>query len=142
MTTSRHHIERTAADDLGTYVRTYSLLRSKCLITNIKLALYKALIRSVMTYAYPTWEYVADVRLLKLQRLQNRVVRATGNIDRCTSVRKLHVAFKIPYVYVYIIKLCRTQAEIILNRANRNVHGIGQGEARHRKYKKLKLGGG
>jgi hypothetical protein len=35
--------------------------------------LYKALIRSVMTYACPTWEYAADAHLLKLQSLQNRV---------------------------------------------------------------------
>jgi hypothetical protein len=26
--------------------------------------------------------------------------------------------------------------------ANRNVHGTGEGEGRHRKYKRLKLGGG
>jgi hypothetical protein len=39
-------------------------------------------------------------------------------------------------------KLCRTQAEVILNHVNPNIHGIGQGETRHRKYKRLKLGGG
>jgi hypothetical protein len=39
-------------------------------------------------------------------------------------------------------KLCRQQAEFILNHDNENVRYIGQGEARHRKYKRLKLGGG
>jgi hypothetical protein len=39
-------------------------------------------------------------------------------------------------------KLSRQQAEVILNHENENVHNIGQGEARHRKYKRLKLGGG
>jgi hypothetical protein len=52
------------------------------------------------------------------------------------------VAFKIPYVYDYVSKLFRTQAEVILNHVNPNVRGIGQGEARHRKYKRLKIGGG
>jgi hypothetical protein len=33
-------------------------------------------------------------------------------------------------------------AEIILNHVNTNLHGIGQGKARHWKYKRLKLGGG
>jgi hypothetical protein len=45
----------------------------------------------------------------------------------------------------YITKLSRTQAEVILNHVNPNVPGIGQGgqgEARHRKYKWLKIGGG
>jgi hypothetical protein len=51
------------------------------------------------------------------------------------------MAFKIPFVYDYITKLCRQQAEVIQNHDNKNVHNIGQGEANHRKYKKLKLGG-
>jgi hypothetical protein len=79
---------------------------------------------------------------LKLQRLRNRALRAIGNLDRRTLVRELHVAFKIPYVYDYTTKLCRTQAEVILNHRNPIVHGTGQGEAVHRKYKRLKLGGG
>jgi hypothetical protein len=68
--TWRHHAERTVAKALRTYVRIYSLFRSERLSRNIKLTFYKALIRSVMTYACPSWEYVADARLLKLQRLQ------------------------------------------------------------------------
>jgi hypothetical protein len=38
--------------------------------------------------------------------------------------------------------MCRKQAEIIQNHENNHVRGIAQGEARHRKYKRLKLGGG
>jgi hypothetical protein len=49
-------------------------------------------------------------------------------------------AFKIPYVYDYITKLCRIQTEAILNHINPNVHGNGQGLTMHRKYKKLKVG--
>jgi hypothetical protein len=41
--------------------------------------------------------------------------------------------------YDYISKLCRTQAKVILNHQKPNVCGIGQGGARHRKYKRLKL---
>jgi hypothetical protein len=92
-----------------------------------------------MTYACPTWEYAVDVHLLKLQRLQNRAFGATGNLDRCTSFRELHVAFKIPFLSDYRIKLCRTQVEVILNHPN--VCGIGQGEARHKKCKRIKLNG-
>jgi hypothetical protein len=57
-----------------------------------------------MTYACPTWEFAADTHLMRLQRLQNRVLRAIGNLDRRTLVRDLHLAFKIPYVYDYITK--------------------------------------
>jgi hypothetical protein len=52
------------------------------------------------------------------------------------------VAFKTPYVYDYINKLCRRQAEVILNHVNPDVRGIGQKEAKRRKCKRLKLGGG
>jgi hypothetical protein len=41
-----------------------------------------------------------------------------------------------------MIKLCKQQAEVILNHDNENIPYIGQGEARHRKYKRFKLGGG
>jgi hypothetical protein len=37
-----------------------------------------------------------------------------------------------------INKLCRTHEELTLNHVNPNVHGIGKGEARHKK----RLGGG
>jgi hypothetical protein len=107
--TWRLHIERPVAKALGTYIRTYSLFKSKRLTANIKLIVYRALIRSILTYACPTWEFVADTHLWKLQRLQNRVLRAIGDLDRRTLVRDLHVAFKIPYVYDYITKLCGWQ---------------------------------
>jgi hypothetical protein len=45
-------------------------------------------------------------------------------------------------VYDYITKLCRQQAEVIQNHDNGHVRSIGQGKARYKKYKRLKLGGG
>jgi hypothetical protein len=52
------------------------------------------------------------------------------------------MTFNIPYVYYYITKLCRQQAEVILKHYNENVRNTGQGEAPHWKYRRLKLGGG
>jgi hypothetical protein len=76
---------------------------------------------------------------MKLQRLQNKVLRTIGNFSRSTSVRDMHVAFQIPYVYDYITKSCWQQAEVIQNHENENVRYIGQGEAPHRKYKTVKV---
>jgi hypothetical protein len=90
----------------------------------------------------PAWEFAAESLLLKLQRLQNKVLRTIGNFPRRTSVRDMHVAFQIPYIYDYITKSCRQQAEVIQNHENQNVRYIGQAEAPYRKYKRLKLGGG
>jgi hypothetical protein len=93
----------------------------------------------VLTYACPAWEFAADTHMLKLQRLQNRVLRTIGNFPWPTPVRELHKAFSIPYVYDYMTKLSRQQAEDIQNHENENVRNAGQGEARHRKYKRLNL---
>jgi hypothetical protein len=103
----RLHIEKTAAKALGTYIRTYSIFTSKHLNANFKLIVYRALIRLIMTYACPTWEFAADTHLMKLQRLQNRVFRAIDILDRPTPVRDFHLAFKIMYVYDCINKLYR-----------------------------------
>jgi hypothetical protein len=46
----------------------YSKVES--LSANIRFTLYRALIRSIMTYACPTWKFELDTRVLKLQRLQ------------------------------------------------------------------------
>jgi hypothetical protein len=78
-----------------------------------------------MTYACPAWEFAADNHLLKLQRQQNNILRTTGNYPRRTPVRDLHMCFKLPYIYDYITKLCRQQAEVIQNHENANVHNIG-----------------
>jgi hypothetical protein len=95
----------------------------------------------VTTYASPVWEFSADTHLIILQRLQNNLLRTIGNFPRRTPVREMHMAFHLPYVYDYMTELCRQQAEVILNHDNENVRYIGQGEAGHRKYKRLKLGG-
>jgi hypothetical protein len=46
-----------------TFIRLYSLFKSEHLGANIKLSLHKALIRSLMTYACPAWEFGADIYL-------------------------------------------------------------------------------
>jgi hypothetical protein len=63
------------------------------------------------------------------------------NFPKRTPVLDLQTTFNIPYVYDYVTNLCRRQADVIQNYENEHVHGIGQGDARHRKYKRLKLGG-
>jgi hypothetical protein len=96
----------------------------------------------VTSYAFPACKFAAVTYLIKLQRLQNKVLRIIGNFPKRTPVREMHTTFHLPYVYDYMTKLCRQQAEVIINHNNENVCYIGQGEARHRKYKRLKLGGG
>jgi hypothetical protein len=107
-----------------------------------KLTFYKALIGSKMTYACPAWEFAADSHLLNCSSCKIRVLRTTGNLPRCTPTRALSLTFQIPYLYDYITKVFRKQAQTVQNHDNANVQNVGKSEAQHRKYERLKLGGG
>jgi hypothetical protein len=51
-------------------------------------------------------------------------------------------SFRFHTYTTFLTKLCKQQAKVIQHHENIHVHNIGQGEARHRKYKRLKLVGG
>jgi hypothetical protein len=94
-------MEMIEAEAFRTVIRIHSLFKSELLSTSIKLTYQRELIRSVMTYACPTWELATDPYLLKVQHLQNKVLCIYGNFARCVSVHDLHMAFNLPYVYDY-----------------------------------------
>jgi hypothetical protein len=80
------------------------------------------------------------MNLLKLHRLQNKFLHTTGNFPRCTPVCDLHAAFNLSYIYDYIKKVCRQQAEVIQTDENDMFAEKEQCEAKHKKYKRLKPG--
>jgi hypothetical protein len=69
------------------------------------------------------------------------VLLTIGDFPRRTSTRQLQVTFNIPYVYDFITQLQGHQAKVIHSHAKKTFHNKGQGEATHRKYKRLKVGG-
>jgi hypothetical protein len=88
-------------------------------------------------HACAAWELAAESYLLKLQPLQNKVLRTTGNLSRSTPTRDLHMTFKIPY-FDFVTKLCRQQVTIILSHENVNTPNTestncsSSGDVRHR----------
>jgi hypothetical protein len=50
--------------------------------------------------------------------------------------------FRIYAIVLRISKPCRKQEEVMQNHENEYVRSIGQGGATHRKYMRLKFGGG
>jgi hypothetical protein len=84
--TWRLHIKTIESKAFRAFIRTYSLFKSEHLSANFKLTLYKALNRSIITYASPAWECAADNHLLKLKLLQNKVLRTIGNFPRHTPI--------------------------------------------------------
>jgi hypothetical protein len=68
--------------------------------------------------------------------------RTIGNLPKHTPIRYLDSSFQFPYLYDYDTHLCREQASVIRKHYNIIIRTIGQCEARRRKYKRLKVGGG
>jgi hypothetical protein len=60
----------------------------------------------------PRLDIAADTHILKLQLMQNRVLRTIGNSPRRAPIPDLHMAFRLPYVYDFIAKLCRRLVEV------------------------------
>jgi hypothetical protein len=53
-------LEMIEAKAFRTFTRIHSLFKSKRLSTGVKLTFHKALIRLVMTFVFPTWEFPTD----------------------------------------------------------------------------------
>jgi hypothetical protein len=68
--------------------------------------------------------------------------KSSPHHGKFSKVRYFHTAFNLPYIYDFITKLCRQQAEVTRNHENEYVRSIGEAEATHKKCKRLKLGGG
>jgi hypothetical protein len=122
------------------FLRVFYLFRSEQLSTNIKLILHKALIKFILTYACSAWEFAADT-CMKLQRLQYKGFRTISNFQslhwptNCMWLSKFRT-------YDFMTRLGRPQTDVTRNHGNAHILSIGRDEAAHRKYKRLKLGGG
>jgi hypothetical protein len=52
-----------------------------------------------MAYACSSWEFGAYTHVLKMQRLQNRVLQNTDKVPRNAPIHYAHMTLQIPYVY-------------------------------------------
>jgi hypothetical protein len=119
------------------FLTLYSLFKSERLNAGIKLMLHRALIRSLMTYACPAWELEAEIHLLKLQRLQNRVLCTNGKFP------KTHIGPRYACGFPNSIRLWfHNKIMEEASRSHPKSLDMVQGGAQHTKYKRLKLGGG
>jgi hypothetical protein len=88
------------ASSFKTFIRVYSLFRSESLSANIKLALYKGLFVSRMTYAHP-WHIVCGRCALYVDTYRWKL-----------SKRHMGLAFEL----LYVTKLCRQQAKKVIQK--------------------------
>jgi hypothetical protein len=131
-------IEATA---FRTFIRIHSLFRSEHLSANIILTFHRALIQSVMTF------------LLRLGFSGRHLPLKTAALAKQASPHqwkfsKVHIGPRLAQgfqhsVYIRLYnRIVQATNRSHKNHENEHVRGTGQGEARYRQYKRLKLGGG
>lgn len=132
--TFRDHIQSLLCKANGLIVRHYPILAALTPDNlGVGLTMYKALIRSVITYAAPAWGFAAVSHLRKLQVIQNQVIRLITHLPRVASRRKFHDELELPTIDEFIARLARNlYAEA---RANPNplISGLGQYDPRLRR---------
>ncbi|KAJ4427739.1 hypothetical protein ANN_25392, partial [Periplaneta americana] len=120
------HFELEGNNANGLIVRHYPILAALTPDNlRVGLTMYKALIRSVITYAAPAWRFAAVSHLRKLQVIQNQVIRLITHLPRVASRRKFHDELELPTIDEFIARLARNlYAEV---RANPNplISGLG-----------------
>jgi hypothetical protein len=123
----------TEAKAFRIFITIYSLSKYEHLSANTKLTLHKALFLEV-----------SGTHLsLKIAAPAKRSSAHNWKFSKVHTGPRFANGFQSSlWIQLYITQLCSQQAEVIQNHENEHVRSIGQGEARHRKYKRLKLGGG
>ncbi|XP_017780075.1 PREDICTED: RNA-directed DNA polymerase from mobile element jockey-like [Nicrophorus vespilloides] len=101
----KQHIESTRNKACATIKLLYPLMnrRSRLNIPS-KLAIYKSIIRSGMTYASPAWGHTARTHLYKLQVIQNKTLRTIYNAPWFIRKVQLHREANIPFLSEYMKK--------------------------------------
>jgi hypothetical protein len=92
-----------------------------------KLTVYRSLIRPTLTYACPVFSNCAKTHFIKLERLENKILRSILNIgwDDFISNEHIHLFTKIPTLREFVDKLTHNFYVKCKNHSNELVAGIG-----------------
>jgi hypothetical protein len=114
-------VNQTAKHRMG---RFYRLLRSPHLSDNLKLLLFKAIIRPCLTYACPVWQTAAKSNISKLQITQNKCLRVCLGLPRRTPIDYLHRVSGVPLLTDFINKLTTTFSASLPSHPNDILHKL------------------
>lgn len=114
--------------------KIYRLINMKSkLKTNLKVLLYKTIIRPTMTYAAPTWAQAAKTHHNKLQKIQNKTLRTIYRGQYKHKTDKLHQEAKLEKLKDFTNRLTRNFADKTKTIDNPHIQTLGQ-------YNPIKLG--
>ena len=90
-----------------------------------KINLYKAYIRSVITYAAPAWMGSSKLKMQKIQVLQNRCLRKIGGYDRYTRIQQLHEDLRVERIEDFVKRLAKKMYDKAGRSRNSTIRTIG-----------------
>lgn len=104
--TMKHHIDYVIGKTQNAVKLLYPLLhrKSKLSVDN-KILLFKTALRPIYTYACPLYSSIAKTHLLKVQRLQNKILKMILDLPWHTSTTLLHDENDIELVNVFTSRL-------------------------------------
>jgi len=90
----------------GVFLKLFPLLaRDSTLSSHNRLAVYKLMIRPILTYAAPVLSNTSSSNYRHLQLLQSKCLRVIGNYPRRTPITHLHSALNLEPIQEFIYHL-------------------------------------
>lgn len=99
------HLKNRRQLSYATMRKLYSLMKSEVMTSENKRALYKVILRPIITYACPAWANVSKTRLRPLQVFQNKCLRLATGADRYTRLTTLHDDTQVEFLGDHITRL-------------------------------------
>jgi hypothetical protein len=104
----------------------YFLPKNSTLSVTTKLHIYKATIRSALTYAASVWCSISDSTYQHLQVVQNKCLRVISTSPRLTPIFRLHYSLSIDYIQSYVRQLASRFYSKCQSHHNPLIGSIGQ----------------
>ena len=116
--------------------RLYPLINKQSkLHWSIGLVIYKALLRSVITYGCPVWGQASKTHIKKLQVFQNKVLRMITHLPRFIPIQILHRETRMDTIQEFIEKVTERFYNSTADHENELVKQLGSYDPNDYKYR-------
>lgn len=134
------HIDKVVAKARKMVCTLYCLLKKNNSVSvESKIAIYRSIIRPIMTYACPIFSNCPKTHFRKLQIQQNKCLRMALNAEFDTRITTLHTESKVPTIREFVDKLSDQFYKSSTTHSNKLISNLGLytledvgGRAKHR----------
>jgi hypothetical protein len=121
------HIQQVTQKAIGILVQLFPLLaKESTLSVGTKLQIYKAVIRSTLTYAAPTWCSISNSTYRNLEVVQNKCIRDIANAPRGAPISHLLATLGVETIQTYVRRIAESFYAKCYLHPNPMVGAIGQ----------------